>query len=173
MQEALGKQHVTHEVSLDWHLIGHLQSNKAKFVPGRFRLVHSVDSVRLADALQRAGEKPAAPEDPMDALIQVNVAGEEQKSGCQPEDVSHIAEHVKGCSMLKLVGLMTMAPFTDDERVQRKVFKSLRGLRDRLQENGIDAAELSMGMSGDFRAAVAEGATILRLGTVLFGERRR
>ncbi len=173
VQEALGKQDVARDLSLRWHLIGHLQTNKAKFVPGRFAMVQSVDSVRLAEALQRAAEKRDATNEPMDVLLQVNVALEPQKTGCDPKDLQEIAERVSECEALKLRGLMTMAPFTDDEIEQRRAFSALRLLREELQSKGYDADELSMGMSGDYKAAVAEGATILRLGTVLFGERPR
>lgn len=169
VQEALGKQDVTPDLPVRWHLIGHLQTNKAKYVPGRFHLVHSVDSVRLVDALARAADQRGS--GPVDLLIQVNVAREPQKSGCAPHELSAIAERVLASPTLRLKGLMTMAPYTDDEGEQRRVFASLRRLRDELQSGGCRAEELSMGMSGDYSAAVAEGATILRLGTVLFGAR--
>jgi pyridoxal phosphate enzyme (YggS family) len=153
-----------------WHLIGHLQTNKAKLVPGAFTMVHSVDSVRVAEALDRAvGNR--ADGSRLAVLLQVNVAGEGQKSGCDTGEAAAIAEAAAGLAGLELRGLMTMAPLTDDERVQRRVFGGLRRLRDDLEAQGLALPELSMGMSGDFRTAVAEGATLLRLGTVLFGER--
>ncbi len=172
VQEAIGKQDVTADLSLRWHLIGHLQRNKAKFVPGRFHMVHSLDSVRLVDALESAMEHRAAGAT-IDTLVQVNIAEETQKSGCDPTEVGEIAARINESPALRLTGLMTMAPFTDDEAVQRRVFAALRQMRDDLRSSGFNAGELSMGMSGDFKAAVAEGATILRLGTVLFGERPR
>jgi uncharacterized pyridoxal phosphate-containing UPF0001 family protein len=104
-------------------------------------------------------------------LLQVNVAGEVQKGGCPPDAVPGLAARITEQPALELQGLMTMAPFTDDEAEQRWVFSALRGLRDTLVAQGLPGRELSMGMSGDYRAAVAEGATIVRLGTVLFGER--
>lgn len=167
MQEALEKQDAV-APGLRWHLIGHLQTNKAKFVPGRFAIVHSVDSPRVVDAL--ADAVATAEADPLPILVQVNVAGEEQKYGCAVDDVEAVVRRARAASGLVLRGLMTIAPYTDDERVQRATFRGLRELRDRL---GGRAAlpELSMGMSGDFRAAVAEGATMVRLGTVLFGLR--
>jgi pyridoxal phosphate enzyme (YggS family) len=170
IREALGKLDELTELRVRWHLIGHLQTNKAKFVPGRFAMVHSVDSVRVADALARSMERhdPAAR---LDVLLQVNVAGEEQKSGCPPEETAGLIQHVAGLPALELRGLMTMAPFTDDEGVQRQVFARLRLLRDELETDGPALPELSMGMSADYRSAVAEGATMLRLGTTLFGER--
>ena len=170
VQEALEKQDQAAGVPVTWHLIGHLQTNKAKHVPGRFGWVQSVDSVRVAEALARApaarGERSA-----LKVLLQVNIAGEGQKSGCDPAAAGDLAARVGDLADLELLGLMTMAPLTEDERLQRKVFGDLRRLREDLERQGHRLPELSMGMSGDFRAAVAEGATMLRLGTVLFGER--
>ena len=170
VQEALEKQQAAADVSMTWHLIGHLQTNKAKFVPGRFAWVHSVDSVKVAQALARAVQSGAG-RSPLAVLLQVNVAGEAQKSGCDPAQAGDVASAIAGLPELRLQGLMTMAPFTNDEGVQRRAFAGLRELRDRLGTAGPLLPELSMGMSGDYRAAVAEGATMLRLGTVLFGER--
>lgn len=170
VQEALGKLGQLAELPVRWHLIGHLQTNKAKHVAGRFAMVHSVDSARLADALARAVDERAGGK-PLPVLLQVNVAGEAQKSGCAPEEAEAVARRIASLPALVLRGLMTMAPFVDDERVHHRVFGDLRELRDQLERSGLELPELSMGMSGDYRAAVAEGATILRLGTVLFGER--
>jgi len=170
VQEALAKQDEAAGVPVTWHLIGHLQSNKARHVPGRFGWVHSVDSVKVADALGGALARPGAT-GPLKVLLQVNVAGETQKTGCDPAAAAEIAEQVAARPGLELMGLMTMAPFTDDAATQRRVFGGLRRLRDQLEQGGLRLPELSMGMSGDYRAAVAEGATIVRLGTVLFGER--
>jgi pyridoxal phosphate enzyme (YggS family) len=177
VQEALGKQETLGDVAVRWHLIGHLQSNKAKLVPGNFAVIHSVESVKLAEALsvahRRSREEKAQDHPPPAVLVQVNVSGEGQKSGCSPEAVEEVAHEVAQKRELRLQGLMTMAPLTDDEAVQRKVFGGLREIRDRLGAGGLTLPELSMGMSGDYRAAVAEGATMIRLGTVLFGERLR
>ena len=170
VQEALAKQDAARGLPVNWHLIGHLQTNKAKQVPGRFALVHSVDSIRVAEALGRAvarGETPAAP---LRVLIQVNIASEAQKSGCHPDEALEIAAYIAEISAIDLRGLMTMAPLVEDEATQRSVFGALRRLRDDIAARGYGVPELSMGMSNDYRAAVAEGATILRLGTVLFGE---
>ena len=124
IQEAMGKQDIAGNLDVEWHLIGHLQTNKAKHVPGRFALVHSVDSMRLADSLERAVEKNQ--NDPLGVLVQVNVAGEEQKNGCLPEEAEAIAGRISECQGLELRGLMTMAPYVDDEKTLRKVFGSLR-----------------------------------------------
>jgi len=171
VQEALGKMDVWAGVPVRWHLIGHLQSNKAKKAVGRFALIHSLDSVRLADELEKAA---AARDVTQDVLVQVNVAAEDQKSGVDPADAAALLTHAAALSHLRVRGLMTMAPLTDDEEVQRRTFRGLRELRDRLLSDGqlsTDACELSMGMSQDYTVAVEEGATLLRLGTVLYGER--
>ncbi len=170
VQEGLDKQDALAGVTVTWHLVGHLQTNKAKYVPGRFAWVHSADSVRVAEALGRAAAT-RGPGGRLKVLVQVNAAGEAQKSGCDPAAAGEVAGRVRDLAALELAGLMTMAPLTDDERIQRRVFGDLRRLRDDLERQGYRLPELSMGMSGDFRAAVAEGATMLRLGTVLFGER--
>lgn len=170
VQEGLGKIDELVELPATWHLIGHLQTNKAKLIPGCFMWVHSVDSIRLAEALQHAMDRRAEG-NRLRILVQVNVSGEAQKSGCAQELAADIAQRVAESSALQLEGLMTMAPFVDDERVQRRVFGDLRRVRESLEASGLRLPELSMGMSGDYRAAVAEGATILRLGTVLFGDR--
>lgn len=170
VQEALGKLDALADLDARWHLIGHLQTNKAKHVPERFAMVHSIDSLRVAAALEQVSAR-RAPGTTLPVLLQVNMAGERQKSGCTPEATAELLEGMVGMPHLSPRGLMTMAPFTDDEGVQRRVFAALRRLRDALEAEGHALPELSMGMSGDFRAAVAEGATILRLGTVLFGER--
>ena len=168
VQEALEKIDTPVGARATWHMIGHLQRNKAKQVPGRFALVHSVDSGELAMELERrAGERGVT----VRVLIQVNLAGEVQKSGCAPAAAPALARAVAGHAHVKLEGLMTMAPLTVDEAVQRRTFRALRALRDALQEEGLWLPALSMGMSGDYGAALEEGATMLRLGTALFGPR--
>jgi PLP dependent protein len=169
VQEALDKVDTPAGRRATWHLIGHLQRNKAKQVAGRFALVHSVDSVALADELDR---RAAAHGPKQRVLLQVNVAGETQKSGCTPGEAAALARHAAALPHLSLEGLMTIAPFTDDDAVQRRTFRGLRELRDALQEEGLWLPTLSMGMSADYGVAVEEGATVIRLGTVLFGPRR-
>jgi pyridoxal phosphate enzyme (YggS family) len=172
VQEALEKQEALAELPVRWHLVGHLQTNKAKHVPGRFVMVHSVDSVRVVAVLEKAAEAAgAAGAAPPEILVQVNVAGEEQKYGCTPDEAVEVLEKAAAASHLRVRGLMTMAPLTVDERVQRRTFAALRELGASLEAAGHTLPELSMGMSADYPAAVAEGATIVRLGTVLFGER--
>ena len=180
VQEALAKQDEWPDAPVRWHLIGHLQRNKAKLAVGRFALIHSLDSVRLADALEQAA---AGKNVVQDVLVQVNLARESQKDGCAPEEVDGLVAHAAALPHLRLMGLMTIAPLTDDAAVIRAVFRGLRVLRDRLVTGHrspvtgnpptVDRqlSTLSMGMSNDFELAVEEGATLLRLGTVLFGER--
>jgi pyridoxal phosphate enzyme (YggS family) len=155
-----------------WHLIGHLQRNKAKRALPLIDLLHSVDSVRLARAVSDAaveGESDAA------ILIQVNASGEESKSGFTPEALVDALGEICALPRLRVRGLMTMAPFTDDERVLRVAFSRTRELRDEAarQVTGFVPEHLSMGMSNDFEIAVEEGSTLVRLGTVLFGARER
>ena len=168
VQEALAKLDTPAGRRATWHLIGHLQRNKAKQVPGRFALVHSLDSGALAEELdRRAGARGVRQR----VLLQVNVAGEAEKSGCTPAEAPALARRVAALPQLALEGLMTIAPFTDDPDVQRRTFRGLRVLRDALQEEGLWLPTLSMGMSADYGTAVEEGATVIRLGTVLFGAR--
>jgi len=172
VQEALEKLDTPTGRRATWHLVGHLQRNKAKHVAGRFALIHSLDSAELADELdKRAGG--AAHGAKQRVLLQVNVAGEAQKSGCAPADAPRLAQRIAAQPHLALEGLMTIAPFTDDQDVQRRTFRDLRVLRDALQEEGLWLPTLSMGMSADYGVAVEEGATVIRLGTVLFGPRDR
>jgi len=165
VQEALDKMERVVAPGIRWHLIGHLQRNKARLVPGRFEVVQSVDSLELAEELNRRSLGA------LRVLLQVNVAREPQKSGCTPEEAPGLVRQVAGLAQLRLDGLMTLAPFTDDEDVQRRTFRSLRALRDTIKEEGLWLPTLSMGMSADYATAVAEGATVIRLGTVLFGPR--
>ena len=168
VQEALEKLDTPAGRRATWHLIGHLQRNKAKLVAGRFALVHSVDSVALAEELdQRAAAQGARQR----VLLQVNVAGEAHKSGCAPVEAPAVARRLAALPHLMLEGLMTIASFTDAPDVQRRTFRGLRELRDALQEEGLWLPTLSMGMSADYGTAVEEGATVIRLGTVLFGPR--
>src|SRR6266705_1946032 len=167
VQEAVQKQDALKELpGVRWHLIGHLQRNKARVVAGRFDLVHSLHSLELARELDRRSTTPQR------VLLQVNVAGEAQKSGCVPEEAAALARQIVALGALRLEGLMTLAPLTDDEDVQRRTFRGLRVLRDSIKEEvGVWLPTLSMGMSGDYASAVQEGATVIRLGTVLFGPR--
>jgi pyridoxal phosphate enzyme (YggS family) len=166
VQEALVKMpHV--KVPLRWHLIGHLQRNKVKQIDA-FDLIHSMDSGRLADALASHG---AARGRPVEVLAQVNVSGEETKGGYQPSMFVQEADRLRGLSGIVVRGVMTMAPFGADDATLRSVFTGARRCAEVLRAAGHPAVELSMGMSGDYEVAVEEGATLIRLGTVLFGAR--
>ncbi len=168
VQEAAGKQAAWPDAPVRWHLIGHLQRNKARLAVGRFALIHSLDSLRLADALESAA---AAAGVVQEVLVEVNVAREPQKSGASPDEAPALVAHAARLPHLRLRGLMTMAPYDAPLDVQHRVFGGLRELRDGLATSTLPLAVLSMGMSGDFEAAVEEGATMVRLGTILFGER--
>ncbi len=167
VQEALPKMDDA-GASVRWHLIGHLQRNKARAVD-RFALVHSIDSTRLADAVAAVGmERGRA----VPVLVQVNVSGEATKGGFEPGELAAAAEHIASLDGLQVEGVMTMAPFEAPEAVLRATFSGARAALETVRRSGNDhARELSMGMSGDYETAVEEGATIVRLGTVLFGAR--
>lgn len=166
VQEALPKMEAI-SAPVRWHLIGHLQRNKVKSLP-KFDLLHSLDNGRLADAVNDLGLSTGQP---IDALMQVNVVGEESKGGFAPADWAREADRMKSMGGLRLRGVMTMAPFDVDERTLRAVFSGARDAAATLRAAGHDATELSMGMSNDYAIAVEEGATLVRLGTILFGAR--
>lgn len=166
VQEAVTKMALV-EADLHWHLVGHLQRNKVKQLD-RFRLVHSMDSARLADALSAHG---VARGRPLEVLLQVNVSGEGTKGGYVPESVGPEGERLHGLPGLIVRGVMTMAPFDAPVETLRSVFAGARRCAEMLRAAGHPATELSMGMSGDYEIAVEEGATLVRLGTVLFGAR--
>lgn len=156
---------------LTWHFIGHLQSNKAKAAVEAFDLIHSVDRVRLARALEQAAARRGKLQE---ILIQVNLAGEVSKSGTAPEDAQDLLSQISQMPHLKVMGLMTMPPWFDEPERVRPYFQALRELRDRLRDLRLvegELPELSMGMTGDFEVAVAEGATLVRIGTAIFGPR--
>lgn len=168
VQEAESKMlQVPADVSVRWHLIGHLQRNKAKAAV-RFALVHSIDSERLARAVNDAAMAEARVQD---VLVQVNVSGEASKGGIAVSGIAALADTMHEFKSLRVTGVMTMAPFDAPEQDLRNVFTGARTARDRFQAAGHPASELSMGMSDDFEIAVQEGATLVRLGTVLFGHR--
>lgn len=150
-----------------WHLIGHLQRNKVKALD-RFHLLHSLDSARLADTVNAWALERGSP---MNVLLQVNASAEETKGGFAPAEVAAEADRLRGMAGLRVLGTMTLAPFEASEEVLRSCFAGARSARATLAAAGHPATELSMGMSGDFEIAVEEGATLVRLGTVLFGAR--
>jgi pyridoxal phosphate enzyme (YggS family) len=168
VQEALQKQEALEDVQVEWHLIGTLQRNKARQVVGRFGLIHSIDRIDLATELNR---RLAGGGGRQRVLVQVNCSAEPQKGGVQPEELPALLDELAGLDRLEVLGLMTMSAFTEDQAEQRRAFRLLRELRDAGERSGHRLPDLSMGMSGDYPVAVEEGATMIRLGTVLFGER--
>lgn len=167
VQEALPKLDALPN-ELEWHFIGHLQTNKIRKVVGRFALFHGVDNTNLAQQMNRiAGELGTT----TSVLLEVNVSGEESKFGFDPTVLPSALESLLPLPFLRIRGLMTMAPYSENPEEARPFFAKLRELRDRLaSETGHPLPELSMGMSGDFEQGIAEGATIVRVGSAIFGE---
>jgi pyridoxal phosphate enzyme (YggS family) len=170
VQEGLQKIEQTADIRVRWHLIGHLQSNKAKRAAGAFACIHSVDSVDLLRKLDAA-----AADAPPEILVQVDLAGESTKFGA-PEDEAHrCVRAALDARSVRLAGLMLLPPWNEDQEQTRPWFRRLRELRDRMVRDGVPAASLrhlSMGMSHDFEAAIEEGSTLVRVGTAIFGKRQ-
>ena len=156
---------------LDWHMIGHLQTNKVKYLPGKVCMIHSVDKISLAEEI----EKQSAKHDiVMDVLCEVNMAGEDSKFGLAPTDAPSFVREIAGFPHIRVRGLMTIAPFTEDPESNRIYFHGLKEMLERLKAEKIEGAQLdtlSMGMTGDYEVAIEEGATFVRVGTGIFGER--
>lgn len=170
VQELLEKASRVKE-EVEWHFIGHLQSNKVKPLAGLVSMIHSVDRLSLAREIDRQWSKLGAC---CDVLIQVNVSGEASKSGTTTDEAVTLVRQVAGLPSLRIRGLMTMPPFFDDPEGARPYFRQLRQISERikaLQIPGVEMDELSMGMSGDFQVAIEEGATLVRVGTAIFGGR--
>jgi pyridoxal phosphate enzyme (YggS family) len=173
VQEAESKIPLLKDPGARWHLIGHLQANKARRAVRLFEVIHTVDSTSLAQRLDRACGDEQRQE--LRILIQVDLAGEATKSGVAENKLSDLVESMRECPRLRLTGLMVLPPFFEDPEQVRPFFKKLRELRDEIQSNGHFGdrrGELSMGMSHDFEVAIEEGATIVRVGTAIFGERK-
>ena len=171
VQEALQKIGGSTDLEIRWHLLGHLQTNKARKAAPAFATIQSVDSIELVQKLDRAAEEA---ETKPELLIQVDLAGEATKFGASPGEVPRLLEAAAACSAARVVGLMTLPPVPDSPEDTRPWFRELRDLRDRWLSTGVPAPmlrELSMGMSGDFEVASQEGATMVRVGTAIFGSR--
>ncbi|WP_024864594.1 YggS family pyridoxal phosphate-dependent enzyme [Butyrivibrio sp. FCS014] len=156
---------------LNWHMIGHLQANKVKYLPGRVCMIHSVDNRKLADEIEKQFAKT---DSVIDVLIEVNMAGEDSKFGLTPEEAPGFVKEISVLPHLNIRGLMTIAPYTEDPESNRVFFRGLRKLKDKINEMGIPGVNmdtLSMGMTGDYQVAIEEGATFVRVGTGIFGER--
>jgi pyridoxal phosphate enzyme (YggS family) len=168
VQEAVAKMNALADLPITWHFIGRLQANKAREVAERFDWVHGVDRARLAAALAKG--RPAA-RGGLDVCLQVNISGEASKGGVGADEVEPLAREIAAMPALRLRGLMGMASFTADRAVQRGQFAVLRRSLESLRDGGLEVDTLSMGMSQDFESAIAEGATMVRIGTAIFGER--
>ncbi len=168
LQEALPKQEELAKLPLTWHFIGRIQSNKTRSIAEHFQWVHTVDRFKTA---QRLSQQRPADLPPLNLCIQVNVGDPEHKAGADPAEVVELARQISGLPRLLLRGLMCMPPESDDTDTQRGYFRILGRLRQELLKQGFRIDTLSMGMSGDLEAAVSEGATMLRIGTAVFGQR--
>ncbi|MGA6926358.1 MAG: YggS family pyridoxal phosphate-dependent enzyme [Desulfosarcina sp.] len=171
IQEARDKIGVLGHRAVEWHFIGHLQSNKAKTAVRLFDLIHSLDSFKLAQALDKAARKIGKVQS---VLIQVNISGEETKSGIEEAAAIDLVKQIGQLEGLRIKGLMTMPPFFDAPELARPFFRRLARLRERMiacHLSGVAMDELSMGMTGDFTVAIEEGATLVRIGTAIFGAR--
>ncbi len=172
VQEGIAKKTVLNALPVRWHLIGALQSKKAKIAVREFEVIHSVDRASLAQALNKAAREANKVQD---VLLQVNLGDEDSKAGCAPDQLMELAHYCAPLEHLCLGGLMCLPPYDEDPEKTRPYFRQLRELRDELRgqnwRGARDCQELSMGMSDDFEVAIEEGATIIRLGTALFGRR--
>lgn len=159
------------EGKVEWHFIGHLQSNKVRQIAGLVSMIHSVDRLSLAEEISRQWLRT---EKNCDILVQFNISGEQSKSGASADDALKLVRSIACLPAIKVKGLMTMPPFFDDPEEARPYFRRLRELSDIVKResiSGVEMQELSMGMSGDFEVAIEEGATLVRVGTAIFGER--
>lgn len=171
VQEARNKFNVLGTFPVSWHFIGHLQSNKAKYAVRLFDLIHSVDTLKLAHELNQQANKVNKIQD---ILIQINISKEPSKSGSDIQNAANLIKDIVLLENISVKGLMAMPPFFNNPEKARPYFTALRDLRDQIQKAlpGIVLNELSMGMTGDFEVAIEEGATLVRIGTAIFGERR-
>ena len=170
VQEALDKIAALEDLPIEWHYIGPIQSNKTRAIAEHFAWAHSVDRLKIAERLsaQRPQNLP-----PINVCLQVNVSGEDSKGGVAPDEVAELAQAVSRLQQLRLRGLMAIPAPGDEVAAQRLPFAQLRELRDQLNRQGLTLDTLSMGMSHDFAAAIAEGATMVRVGSAIFGERQK
>lgn len=173
VQEAKEKVAILGRTNIQWHLIGHLQRNKVKYIFDLFTLIHSVDSLALAQAINQQGMKR---NQVMPVLLQVNIAGEATKSGIPPEEAAGLLKDMARLPSIAVRGLMTIPPLEAEPEASRPYFRRLRLLREEIEKMGIEGIalrELSMGMSNDFEVAIEEGATLVRIGSAIFGPREK
>lgn len=173
VQESLEKREQLKDIPVRWHFIGHLQSNKARQIAGWVTLIHSLESLSLAKELDRQAEKLGrSPE----VLVEVNTTGESSKYGIAPEQTVSFVRSLSAFSGLNVLGLMTIGPFLPDPEMSRPMFRKLRELKEQvaaLGQTNVSMKHLSMGMTGDFEVAIEEGATLVRIGTAIFGSRKK
>ncbi len=168
LQEAVGKIATLSDLRLEWHFIGPIQSNKTRQIAEQFHWVHGLDRLKIAERL--SSSRPASLP-PLEICIQVNVSGEQSKSGVRPDEVLTLAKAISPLTGIRLRGLMAIPEPTPDIRLQRSRYRQIRELKDEILSRGIALDTLSMGMSDDLEAAIAEGATLVRVGRAIFGER--
>lgn len=172
VQELTAKEEVLAK-DIHWHMIGHLQKNKVKYIVDKVSMIHSVDSFSLAQTINKEAEKHGLTE-PVPVLIEVNVAGEESKFGVAPAETLDLVKEIAALPLVRIQGLMTIAPFVEDQEENRPVFRALRQLSVDIAAQNIDNVSmiaLSMGMTNDYETAIEEGATMIRVGTAIFGAR--
>jgi len=172
VKDALTKQALIDDPDNEWHFVGHLQSNKAKFAVDTCSMVETVDRLKIAKAMNRYLEET---EHSLDVLIQVNIGFDQNKSGVSPDESEALLKKIRDLPRLRVRGLMTMPPFMEDPEAVRPFFRDLRRLSEKLEDKGLlgdhGKTELSMGMSHDYQVAIEEGATLIRVGTAIFGQR--
>jgi len=168
LQDAISKIGNMHEKAIKWHFIGPIQSNKTRQIAENFNWVHTIDRLKIA---QRLNDQRSPEQSPLNVCVQVNVSDEDSKSGVKIEDTLQLAKEISLLPHLKLRGLMTIPAATNNFELQRKAFRLLRELKEEIQSQGIELDTLSMGMSNDMEAAIAEGSTMVRIGTAIFGAR--
>lgn len=171
VQEAVAKQAELTDLPIEWHFIGPIQSNKARLIAGHFSWVHGIERMKIAEALSRH-RGDLVPAQPLNVLVQVNVSGEATKSGVAPDEALDLARAVSGMANIRLRGLMTLIENVTDPNVQRAQFRQMRDLFNHIIADGLELDTLSMGMTQDFEMAIREGATMVRIGTALFGARK-
>jgi pyridoxal phosphate enzyme (YggS family) len=173
VQELLGKREQLADQVIRWHFIGHLQSNKVKYIAPWITLIHAVDNAGLAREIDRRGAQAGRV---IDLLVEVNTTGEATKFGVRPDDTTALVRSLEGLRHIRIAGLMTIGPFLPDPERSRPMFRTLRHLKDELAgaaQDNVEMRHLSMGMTGDFEVAVEEGATLIRIGTAIFGSRKK
>jgi len=167
-QEIRDKMDDLDDYAIEWHFIGPLQKNKVKYVAGKTKMIHSVEALKIAEEINK---RTSRLDRQQNILLEVNCSGEENKHGISPEKTAKLISEIEALDHVNVCGLMTMAPLTENEDVIRKTFSTLRKLRDRLRKEYKGLTELSMGMTNDYKIAIEEGATLLRIGSAIFGGR--